>query len=162
MLIFDTESNGLYLPKVVIHKDGTKEIQPPATKFHIFGWTNDGINVETTNDGPTFVRVLQSHDMAGCHNGFVHDFPLIRKLLGYDYQKLKIDTLWLSWYLYPSRVKHSLESFEEEFGIKKVKVSDEEWAEGNLELMTERVTEDVKLNWKLWKKQERLLNQVYE
>jgi len=146
MLIFDTEANDLL---------------DNATKIYIFGWTADGENVYTSTDPKEFLEALDQHDMAGAHNCYRYDFPLMEKLLGYKYAGLKVDTLWLSWYLFPKRSKHGLDDWGNELGIQKVKVDKDQWAEGDYELMKARVTEDVKINWRLWEKQERLLYELY-
>ena len=45
--------------------------------------------------------------------------------MGYDVSKcLVIDTLYLSWYLYPTRILHGLEAHGEEFGIPKPPIAD--------------------------------------
>jgi DNA polymerase III alpha subunit (gram-positive type) len=147
MIIFDTEADGLL---------------EEATKIHIFGWTEDGEDIKVTTEYDEIRNVLDKYDVVGGHNSIHYDFPLFKKVLGYDYKGLKVDTLAISWYLDPKRVKHSLESYEEEFGLKKVNVEDHEWKSGNLELMRERVVEDVKLNWRLWKYQENILTRLYQ
>lgn len=146
MIIFDIESDGLL---------------DEATKIYVFGWTKDGETVHVETDYDDIRMVLDTNAMAGGHNSFLFDFPLLRKILGYSYQGLKVDTLWLSWYLDPKRSKHSIQSYEEAFGLKKVHVDDDAWKTGNIPLMTERVIEDVKINWKLWKKQEAVLEKLY-
>lgn len=180
MLVFDTESDGLATPKVKVYESegkvpsnlssrckiykedwGIKVVEPPATKFHIFGWTTDGKEVHTSADPADFLSSLEDSKSAWCHNAFTHDFPLIKNLLGYNYQGLVVDTLWLSWYLWPNRPKHGLESFEQEAKVKKVQVDQDQWAEGDYELMKARVTNDVLLNWWVAQKQKKLLEEMY-
>lgn len=180
LVVFDTESNGLATHKVTIYENeeelpsnlssrckiyketwGIKVVEPPATKFHIFGWTTDGKEVHTSKDPTPFLNALDSSSSAWCHNIFRHDYPLIQKLLGYEYKGVLCDTLFLSWYLYPDRSKHSLESYEEEFGIKKVEVSNDQWENGDYELMKERVTNDVLLNWHITQKMLKQLEVMY-
>jgi DNA polymerase III alpha subunit (gram-positive type) len=132
-----------------------------ATKTHIFGWTTDGKVVKTSTTPEEFFEALDKEEYAGCHNSFCYDFPLFEKLHGYTYKGIKVDTLYLSWYLYPRRVKHGLAAWGNDLGVQKVKVEDEQWKEGDLELMTLRVTEDVKINWKLWEVQKRDLERLY-
>lgn len=177
MLIFDTEGDGLATPKVEMipakdlppelllggedPEEKIKIVSPPATKFHIFGWTTDGVNVHTSVDPEPFIMALDKADRAGCHNCIRHDFPLLERLVGYTYEGLKVDTLELSWTLFPNRPKHGLEDWGNELGVKKVEVQSHQWKEGDVELMRERVTEDVKINWKLWEKQDRFLRELY-
>jgi len=146
MLVFDLEADDLL---------------DNATKIHICGWTTDGETVHTSTDPREFLQALDQHDMAGAHNCFRYDYPLMEKLLGYKYEGLKVDTLWLSWYLFPKRTKHGLDNWGNELGIQKVKVDKDQWAEGDYELMKARVVEDVKINYRLWEKQERLLYELY-
>jgi hypothetical protein len=152
MLIFDTESDGL-----LYAKNG----KPPATKLHIMGWTTDGETYRTTTVPEKMCNVLDEYDMAGCHNSFRHDFPLLEKLYGYKYTGLKVDTLFLSWTLFPREPQHGLGYWGEKFGVPKVGVDEDQWIDPDMTLMRERVIEDVKINWKLWKKQKQILEGLY-
>jgi DNA polymerase III alpha subunit (gram-positive type) len=146
VIIFDTESDDLLMG---------------ATKIHIMCWTEDGEDYKTTSNYDLMAEVLNSHSEAGCHNSLRFDFPLFKKIINYDYKGLKIDTLFNSWYLFPHRTKHGLEHLGVEHGVKKIKVDQNQWKEGNMGLMKLRVVEDVKINWLEWKKQEKLLKEMY-
>lgn len=62
------------------------------------------------------------------HNGICFDVPLAEKILKIDLSKLMlIDTLPLSWYLNIERKIHGLDSFFDDYGIRKPKVSIDEW-----------------------------------
>jgi DNA polymerase III alpha subunit (gram-positive type) len=141
MVIFDIEADNLL---------------DEVTKVHIIGWTTDGNEVHTTTNPHEFLKVLDQHDFAGAHNSFRYDFPLLKKLFGYEYRGTKIDTLWLSWYLDPKRTKHGLGDYGN-----KVEVDKDQWADGDHELMKERVVEDVKINYRLWEKQRKMLEELY-
>jgi len=141
MIIFDIEADNLL---------------DEVTKVHIIGWTTDGKEVHTTTDPQEFLKVLDQHDFAGAHNSFRYDFPLLKKLFGYEYRGTKIDTLWLSWCLDPKRTKHGLGDYGN-----KVEVDKDQWADGDYELMKERVVEDVKINYHLWEKQRKMLEELY-
>jgi hypothetical protein len=146
MIIFDIETDGLY---------------DEVTKVYCMSYTEDG-NVSTTTTPDLVCDVLASYDVLVGHNIALYDLLVLKKLYGFDYSnKLIIDTLWLSWYLDPGRSKHGLEDHGEELGYPKVKVEKEEWAEGNMDLMVERCSRDVLINWKLWKKQEKMLKEMY-
>jgi len=87
---------------------------------------------------------------------------VVKKLWGYyPSHALVIDTLWLSWYTDPNRIKHSLEDYGEEFGYPKVKVDQEEWSQGNVDLMIERCERDVKINWLVYEKHMKVLEGLY-
>jgi DNA polymerase III alpha subunit (gram-positive type) len=58
------------------------------------------------------------------HNIIRYDIPLLEKLLGITIKARLIDTLSLSWYLFPSRTIHGLEEWGKDFAIDKPKVLD--------------------------------------
>lgn len=97
------------------------------------------------------------------HNIVTYDLAVVEKLLGVSvpYQNC-IDTLTLSWHLFEDRLQHGLESWGKDVGIEKVKVANEQWQEGNIELMLERCSMDVEINFRVWEKQKALLNELYE
>ena len=70
-----------------------------------------------------------------------------------------VDTLGISWYLEPKRLIHGLDSFGQEFGIPKPKITD--WEGLTIEEYIHRCEEDVKINGRLWKKQQALLTKIY-
>ena len=70
-----------------------------------------------------------------------------------------MDSLALSWYLYPERILHGLESWGNDFNIPKPVVKD--WKNLTEEEYIHRCTEDVKINTKLWLKQQKLLTRIY-
>lgn len=70
-----------------------------------------------------------------------------------------MDTLALSWYLYPERNFHGLESWGIDFGVPKPVVND--WKDQPLEVYVHRCEEDVKINLKLWRKMKSLLIKLY-
>jgi len=148
-LVFDIESDGL-LDK--------------ATKIHCLGVGTLYEEIKVTTDYETIKRTFLRDDyyFVG-HNVQRYDKPLLEKILGIklDYSKF-IDTLAISWALYPKRAKHGLESWGEDLGIQKVKVEDEEWAEGDEQLMNERVSEDVRINIKLFNKMVEDCKQLYD
>lgn len=146
LLVFDLESDGLY---------------DEVNKIYCVSYTEDG-NVQTTTDPDSYLNILSSAECLVGHNIQLYDLLVLKKLHGFDYSnKLIIDTLWLSWYLDPSRSKHGLEDHGEELGYPKVRVEKEEWAEGNMDLMVRRCERDVTINWKLWLKQRKLLEEMY-
>lgn len=83
------------------------------------------------------------------HNGICYDIPLVEKLLGLDLSGLiLIDTLALSWYMNTKRSAHGLDTFFEDYGIKKPKIDD--WENLSYEEYKYRCEEDVKINKALW------------
>ena len=93
------------------------------------------------------------------HNGTLFDGEAL-ELLGYNKGKTRIiDTLALSWYLEPNRLKHGLAEYGEEFGVPKPKIED--WENQTQEEYNHRVEEDCKIQKKLWKRQVDKLNVLY-
>ena len=93
------------------------------------------------------------------HNGKLFDKEAL-DLLGYNTSKVKIiDTLILSWYLEPERMRHGLEEYGEEFGVPKPKIDD--WESQTQEDYNHRVMEDCKIQKKLWERQKKKLDVLY-
>jgi len=93
------------------------------------------------------------------HNIVQFDVPVIEKLLSVTVNQMLIDTLAFSWYLYPERDKHGLESWGEDLGIKKPEIED--WENLSTEEYLHRCEEDVKINVKLWQKMKKYLAKIY-
>jgi len=95
------------------------------------------------------------------HHGLGYDIRLVEKLLNFKVKSEIIDTLGLSWSLFPDRNSHGLEVWGEFFGIPKPSIID--W--NNEKLLPEyinRCQEDVKINLALWDRIEWLANELYE
>lgn len=93
------------------------------------------------------------------HNGKLFDKEALY-FLGYNTSKVKIiDTLILSWYLEPNRIKHGLEEYGVEFGVPKPKIDD--WESQTQDDYNHRVMEDCKIQKKLWERQKAKLNVLY-
>jgi DNA polymerase III alpha subunit (gram-positive type) len=73
---------------------------------------------------------------------------VLERLLGIKIEAEIVDTLALSWYLYPELPKHGLTHWGERLGIAKPVVED--WEKADLQTYTHRCEEDVKINHKLW------------
>lgn len=83
------------------------------------------------------------------HNGYAYDGPAIEKILNIKVRAEIIDTLFLSWYLYPKMRKHGLAAHGEELGISKVEVDD--WKDLSLEEYVHRCEEDARIQTALWR-----------
>lgn len=94
-----------------------------------------------------------------CHNGKRFDKPVLERILGIEIKAKIIDTLFLSWYIEPTRQLHGLDSYGEEAGIPKPPIED--WENLSIEEYLHRVTEDVKINMYVWKKQLKMLRKLY-
>jgi len=93
------------------------------------------------------------------HNIQRYDVPAVEKLLGVEVKCKLVDTLALSWYLFPDRPQHGLESWGEYFGVPKPVVTD--WEGLSVEEYIHRCEEDVKINWMLWQKCWKYLLKLY-
>jgi len=148
MWIADLESNGLLDTANVIH-------------CGVFYNTETKEFVEFTPANirqlPEFISKL---DWVSFHNGVAYDLPLLKKVLRYTHQGNVFDTLWASRILFPDRVgknPHSVESYGEEFGIKKP--VHEDWETFTPEML-HRCREDVKIQANIYKTIMRKLEQL--
>jgi len=97
------------------------------------------------------------------HNFIRFDKPALEMILKIKLEVPVIDTLALSWYLYPfgSSYKHGLGAWGERLGFGKTVVEDEEWKDLSKELAIERVMGDVEINVRLFHKQMNYLYGLY-
>lgn len=101
------------------------------------------------NEGHTFIT----------HNCYTFDMPAL-EMHGYDVSKTKwIDSLALSWYLEPTRLRHGLAEYGEEYGVPKPIIED--WETQTQEEYNHRVIEDSKIQRRLWQHQVSRLQELY-
>ena len=150
--VIDAESNGLV---------------PESTKIWCMGigWKNKDGNwvVKSTTNYDDMRNVLgNSENTIVCHNLIRFDVPLYEKHLGVKVKANLVDSLGLSWYLYPERGQgeHGLAVWGEHFGVPKPKIDD--WDNLTVEEYCHRVEEDIKINIRLWVKQYEYLKKIYE
>lgn len=94
------------------------------------------------------------------HNITRFDIPVVERILDIKVEAQLVDTLALSWYLYPERLKHGLEDWGEYFGVEKPKIDD--WNNLSLDEYKHRCSEDVRINALLWEKMWNHLNEIYD
>ena len=95
------------------------------------------------------------------HNIIRYDLPVLKKLLSIVGSGFRVvDTLALSWYLYPSIEKHGLESWGERLGVPKPEITD--WLNLTIQEYVHRCNEDVKINTLLYEKMSSYLDEIYE
>ena len=82
------------------------------------------------------------------HNFCRYDIPTLEFILGIKINNRVVDTLAISWYLYPLKKIHGLAEWGEFFGIPKPPVYD--WKNEPIEVYIHRCEEDVKINVKLF------------
>jgi hypothetical protein len=131
------------------------------TKFHVISYQLEGRKgVKSITDYDTMRKFLTQEDCAFVmHNGMLWDKPELERVLGIKIKAKLIDTLFLSWYCFPARVLHGLDSFGEEAGIPKPKVTD--WEDQPIEVYVNRCSEDVKINMYVWNKVKSFLSRLY-
>lgn len=136
-----------------IEADGLK-----PTKIHCLGASLAG-KVKSCHEYDKMRSFFTKADVLIGHNIQRYDIPNVERLLGIKVKAKLIDTLALSWYLEPDRIRHGLEDYGEEFGIKKPEISD--WENLSLDEYKHRVEEDVKINSLVWEKQYKQLINLY-
>ncbi len=143
--VFDIEADGLL--------DG-------ATKIHCLCYYN-----LTNGESGSYTSIddirgfVENADVLIGHNIIRYDVPLLNILYGEQCKAQLVDTLALSWYLYPERNLHGLESWGNDFGIPKPIVLD--WKNLTQEEYIHRCSEDVKINTKLWLQMKKYLTTLY-
>ena len=131
--IFDIEANDLL--------DG-------VTTIHCLSWyKSDGTKGTITN--PYHIPIfLAEQKVLVAHNLKRYDNPAILKVIGYEILTRCIDTLALSWYLYPNYKIHGLEEWGEKVGIPKPPISD--WKNLSIEEYINRCESDVEINRRIF------------
>lgn len=144
--VFDLESDGLLDAATRIH----------CLSYHCLS-TGQSNSLTNPHDIKEFI---QNADVLIGHNIIRYDLPLLNRFgASLRSRTVLVDTLAVSWYLYPDRNLHGLESWGDDFGIPKPVIND--WSSLTQEEYIHRCEEDVKINVKLWKKQRRYLEQIY-
>lgn len=141
--IFDLEANGL-----------------KPTKIHCLSVLDvETTKVFSTTDYDKMRSFFQAgHQIIG-HNACRYDIPVLERLLNVKINNSRYDTLGLSWYLFPDRLQHGLESWGEVYGVEKPSIDD--WEELTPEEYIHRCEQDVRINHCLWKDISVLLKMLY-
>jgi DNA polymerase III epsilon subunit-like protein len=147
--IFDIEANGLENPTKIWCLSVYYKNSKGEDCFH------------STTDYNQMRGFFSKAEVLIGHNIIRWDIPHIERILGIEINpKLVIDTLTLSWYLYPNRNTHGLEAYGEELGVKKPPI--ENWDdEDMLQEYIHRCEEDVQINKRVLEKQIGHLKEIY-
>lgn len=140
MIIMDAESDGLLDTATQIHCVVFKNTE--NNRVQVFTQFN-------LNELPDFMNKCPA--LCG-HNCIGYDFPLLKKILGYEYKGRVYDTLIMSrifWPDKPGKAPHSVEVYGQEFGL--AKVENEDWSVFT-EHMLERCKIDVDIQHRIWDK----------
>lgn len=133
-----------------------------ATKLHCMVVQEVGAGVVSYTEYTemrSFLTDLTESDRIIGHNFVRWDSPTLERILGTKTKAKIVDTLALSWYLYPKRNKHGLADWGEEFGVPKPEVVD--WVSEPISVYVHRCTEDVKINTLLWERIAAFLTELY-
>src|SRR6478609_1295592 len=79
--------------------------------------TENGVRSTTSYDKMK-QKLLEADVLIG-HNITRFDIPVLERILEITIKAKIVDTLALSWYLYPQRILHGLEAWGEDLGVKK-------------------------------------------
>ena len=142
MPVFDVEGDGL-----------------TPTKFHVLSY-HDGENIKSITNHEDMKEWLLAQDILIGHNIMLWDIPQLERVLDIKITAKIVDTLGLSWYLYPERKLHGLEWWGLDLGYEKPKVTN--WDNEPLEVYVHRCESDVEINLRLWAKQQAYLASLYE
>ena len=131
-MIFDIEGDGLN-----------------PTKIYVLSYQASNGEIRSTTNYDDMAKLLLKQKVLIGHNLISFDIPVIERILGIKIEARLIDTLALSWYLYPNQFLHGLDEWGEKLGIKKPKIDD--WENLTIEEYTHRCEEDVKITVRLYK-----------
>jgi hypothetical protein len=131
-------------------------------KFYVLSYRKEGKDQEVKSiTSPDIMKKFLTQEDATfiIHNGIRWDKPNLERVLGIKIKARIIDTLFISWYIYPTRILHGLESYGEDFGVPKPVIDD--WHSLTLDQYIHRCEEDVKINYKTWERQKKSLAVLY-
>lgn len=145
----------------------TDDLLDKLTKCHVLSFQMEGKQDPLSIKGDDLERIkgmlkwhIENETPIVGHNFILFDAPALEKVTGMDLSELMvIDTLALSWYLNTFRKQHGLDSFHEDYGIKKPEVVD--WQNLTYEEYRHRCQEDVKINKALWEDFKNRLSVMY-
>lgn len=141
--VFDIETNGLLDTVTQIWCCVVKDI----TTGNTFVWDRA--------EPDRLIRELDTYDVLIGHNCIAYDFPVLRKVFGYEYSGKKVDTLVMSRTQRPNRKApkqskagpHSVEAWGLRFG--RQKIANEEWGIYHPAIL-DRCKEDVEIQYRIY------------
>ena len=147
--------------KEVIFDIEADNLLPGITKIHCVSYKVLGKDeVRTIYDFKDIESLFNQEGLLFIgHHVIGFDFKALNKIYGIKRPKYFLDTLAWSWYLFPDRAEHGLESWGEDFGVPKPKIDD--WQNLTIEEYTHRCEEDVKINTKLYQLVKTKMKEIY-
>jgi DNA polymerase III alpha subunit (gram-positive type) len=130
--IFDIETNGLLKEVTLIH-----------CLYYAIIDNGKLVSKGVMTNYNEMVSFMLNQEILCGHNIIRYDIPVLNKILNITITATLIDSLALSWYLYPQRIKHGLESWGEELGTKKPIILD--WSNLTREEYINRCKSDVEI-----------------
>ena len=137
---FDIETNGLLENATTVWCAAIKDFNTGKVYSYLY------------NNITNFLAKLDTYDVAVGHNCLAFDFPVLKKVYGYEYEGRKVDTLWMSRMQRPNRPRppgmkgayapHSVEAWGYRLG--KQKVEHEDWTTYSPNML-DRVVQDVEI-----------------
>lgn len=137
-----------------VEADGLK-----PTKLYCLSAIVKGEKVQTFTDYDDMRNFLKKVTIFVGHNIRRWDIPVLERILKIKIDCTIVDTLALSWALYPKRRDHGLADWGEDFGVPKPPIED--WFNLPLEDYIHRCQEDVEINRRLWNQQYSTLIKLY-
>lgn len=147
--VFDIESDGLY--------DNVTKIHCLCYESYLDGELITKGKLVNYDEIRNFIN---TQEVLVGHNIIRYDLPVIEKILGVKFQGRSIDSLVLSWYLYPNRMRHGLEFWGDTLGVEKPQITD--WENLRIEDYLHRCESDVVINSLLFGKQIKYLLELYD
>lgn len=143
----------------------TDNLLDEVTKIHCLSYgqmVDNKFWVKTLTDYEEIKQFVSRRDITIVgHNFISYDNLVFEKLLGVKFELSQlIDSLYLSYYLYPKRLKHGLEAYGLENGELKKVIKD--WKGLTQEQYIERCEGDVRNNLLVWKDQFEYLSEIYD
>ena len=146
--------------KEVVFDIEADNLLPGITKIHCLSYSQADGRFSGTIYSEKDIKDFFSHDYIYIgHHIIGYDFKALEKVYGIKRPKHIFDTLAWSWYLFPDRAEHGLESWGEDFGVPKPKIDD--WENLTMLEYTHRCEEDVKINTKLYQLVKTKMKEIY-
>ena len=146
--------------KEIIFDIEADNLLPGITKIHCLSYSQADGRFSGTIYSEKDIKDFFSHDYIYIgHHIIGYDFKALEKVYGIKRPKHIFDTLAWSWYLFPDRAEHGLESWGEDFGVPKPKIDD--WENLTIEEYAHRCEEDVKINTKLYQLIKSKMKEIY-
>lgn len=150
----DLEANGL------LRKEKDKE---EATRIWCLSFCNIKDKVIKSVTDTNIIRKFfeQENTVVIMHYGVMYDIPLLEKLLNFKVKIQIIDSLTLSWTLFPQRTDHNLENWGNTLGIVKLPIIN--WNDEKLlPQYVLRCESDIKIQTALWEQIIWMLDNLYD